>query len=289
MLACGELGILSVDAPTPFICEKYQHDFATVYLPYHRHSAWSDGDQLLIGRHQESILYLAPGADIGVESEASSGVLVLIPRALLVQRVVVMSRGGVFSSVIQARLQRSHVFDASTPRDRELNVGLYGCLFALDGVLKSGAGNVSLVSLDDVFLRILMLLLFPELQVIDESQSVYKPELVRMKELEDWIMANLGAKISLSQLETLCGYSSRTLHDYFVAQHALSPKQWIIKQRLKKALQMLAAGDERPMAEIAAECGYPDSSRFAKHFSKEFGFLPRHCRSAEADGRIEAH
>ena len=110
-----------------------------------------------------------------------------------------------------------------------------------------------------------------------------------MKELEDWIMANLGAKISLSQLETLCGYSSRTLHDYFVAQHALSPKQWIIKQRLKKALQMLAAGDERPMAEIAAECGYPDSSRFAKHFSKEFGFLPRHCRSAEADGRIEAH
>jgi hypothetical protein len=103
---------------------------------------------------------------------------VLIPRALLVQRAVVMSRGGVFSSVIQARLQRSHVFDASTPRDRELIVGLYGCLFALDGVLKSGAGNVSLVSLDDVFLRILMLLLFPELQVIDESPSIYKLKLV---------------------------------------------------------------------------------------------------------------
>ena len=282
VLSCGELSVLSIDAPTSFVCEKYEHDYATVYLPYRRGCEWSDGEQELVGWQGRSILYLSPGADLGAASGDSSGVLVMIPRSALVQKAVAMSRGSLLASVIRSRLLRSHVFASHAMRTRELIQGLYGCLFALEGVFNSGPQNVQYVSLDDVFLRVLSLLLFPELQAIDERASAYKPKLVRMKELEDWIMANLASKISLSQLEVVSGYSARTLQDYFVQQHQKSPKQWITQQRLKKSLQMLAAGDERPISEIAADCGFRDPSRFAKLFSQEFGFLPRHCRSVDS-------
>ena len=282
VLVCGELGILSVSAPTPFVCEKYEHDFATLYLPYRQGSVWNDGEQELEGWRGRSILYLSPGADIGVASSDSAGVLVMIPRPILMQKAVAMSRGTLFASVIRSRLLRSHTFSLDVTRARELIHGLYGCLFALEGVFNSGPQNVAYVSLDDVFLRILALLLFPELQAIDERESAYKPKLVRMKELEEWIMANLASKISLSQLEVVSGYSARSLQDYFVQQYQKSPKQWITQQRLKKALQLLAAGDERPIAAIAADCGFLDPSRFAKRFSEEFGFQPRHCRSDDS-------
>lgn len=286
-LVCGELGILSVDAPTPFVCEKYEHDCATVYLPYRQGSVWSDGEQQLKGWQERSVLYLSPGADLGIANGDSAGVLVLIPRPVLVQRIVAMSRGKLFASAIRSRLLRSRVFGSEDVRSRELIQGLYGCLFALDGVFKSGVQNLQHVSLDDAFLRVLSLLLFPELQAIDERESAYKPKLVRMKELEDWVMANLASKISLSQLEVMSGYSTRTLQDYFVQQHQKSPKQWITQQRLNKALQMLARGDERPIAEVAADCGFRDPSRFAKMFSQEFGFLPRYCRSVDVASQVD--
>ena len=287
VLSCGELGILSVNAPTAFVCNKYEHDYATVVLPYRHGSRWWDGEQELVAWQGRSILYLAPGADLGIDSGDTTGVLVMIPRASLVKKAVAMSRGTLFASVIRSRLLRSHIFDSENMRTRELINGLYGCLFALEGVFNSGPQNVQYVSLDEVFLRVLSLLLFPELQAIDERESAYKPKLVRMKQLEDWIMANLASKISLSQLEIVSGYSARTLQDYFVQQHQKSPKQWITQQRLKKALQMLAGGDERPIANIAVDCGFRDSSRFAKMFNQEFGFLPRHCRSVDSVNQSE--
>jgi len=281
VLSCGQLAILSVDAPTPFACTKYEHDFATIYLPYRHSSAWSDGECEVVGRRGGSIIFFPAGAALDVRSQDSAGVLVMVPAPLLVQSAVAMSRGALFASVIRARLQRTQVWDMDNRRSHDLIRGLYGCLFAMDGVFSSSPGNVSFTSLDDVFLRILMLLLFPELQVMAKAESAYKPKLIRMKETEDWILANLASSISLTQLEVVSGYSARSLQDYFVSQHSMSPKQWIIQQRLKKALRLLAAGDERPMQEIAADCGYRDPSRFAKHFSKEFGFLPRHCRNVD--------
>lgn len=281
VLSCGQLAILSVDAPTPFECTQYEHDFATIYLPYRNFSAWSDGECEVIGRNGESVVFFPAGAELGVRSGNSAGVLVMVPAQVLVQSAIAMSRGSLFASVIRARLQRTQVWGQDGRPFQDLIQGLYGCLFALDGVFSSSPENVSFTSLDDVFLRILMLLLFPELNVLAQAETAYKPKLVRMKETEDWILAHLASPISLTQLEVVSGYSARTLQDYFVSQHQLSPKQWIIKQRLKKALRLLAEGDERPMLEIAADCGYRDPSRFAKHFSNEFGFLPRHCRNAE--------
>ena len=281
VLNCGQLAILSVDAPTPFVCTKYEHEFATIYLPYRNFAAWSDGESAVIGRSAETVLFFPAGTELDVRSRDSAGVLVMIPAQVLVQSAIAMSRGALFASVIRARLQRTQVWGLDGRRSKDLIKGLYGCLFALDGVFSSSPDNVSYTSLDDVFLRILMLLLFPELHAVSESEQAYKPKLVRMKETEEWILAHLASPISLTQLEVVSGYSARTLQDYFVSQHQLSPKQWLIKQRLKKALRLLAEGDERPMQEIAADCGYRDPSRFSKHFSKEFGFLPRHCRNPD--------
>lgn len=283
VVACGDLSILSVDAPTPFVCERYQLDAATVYLPYCQYSVWTAADQAMVGRHGESVLYCAPGAEMSVQSDGSSGVLVMILHAALVQHALELSCGTLFVSPIRSRLQRSQVLDRGVGRNADLIAALYGCLFTLNRVHEGSPESLQQLSLDQTFLRLLLMLLFPELRAPDQLSSAYKPKLARMKELEEWILMNLSSPISLEQLEAVSGYSSRTLRDYFVTHHGESPKQWIIQQRLTKALQILSSGDDRSMSEIALDCGYRDPSRFSRHFQKQFGLQPRHCRNADPE------
>lgn len=69
--------------------------------------------------------------------------------------------------------------------------------------------------------------------------------------------------------------SVRTLTTAFVARFGMSPRQYFQSMRLNKARQLLRQADKtKRVAEVAAECGYWDGSRFASRYQKLFGELP---------------
>lgn len=61
----------------------------------------------------------------------------------------------------------------------------------------------------------------------------------------------------------------------FIKQFGISPKQYLIKLRMKRALELLMAGG-LPVGEVSASCGFSDTKYFARTFKKHYGYPPSH-------------
>lgn len=82
------------------------------------------------------------------------------------------------------------------------------------------------------------------------------------------------------KIETLCeyGYISRSsLQRYFLKYMGVAPKQYLLQLRLDKAIDLLA-NDNKPISEIAADCGFSDEKYFSRAFKANFGFSPSDAR-----------
>jgi AraC-like DNA-binding protein len=71
-----------------------------------------------------------------------------------------------------------------------------------------------------------------------------------------------------------CGASRRTLERLFHAETGMSLGQWIRRERLLRALPLLAAS--QPVATVAGELGYSSPSAFIAMFRRELGATPGH-------------
>lgn len=81
-------------------------------------------------------------------------------------------------------------------------------------------------------------------------------------------------------VDRLCeiGFVSRSnLYRLFMARFGISPKQYLIKLRLGKALGLLVEG-ELSVKEIAAVCGFADDKYFSRAFKAKYGHPPSHLR-----------
>lgn len=72
--------------------------------------------------------------------------------------------------------------------------------------------------------------------------------------------------------DKLC-ISSSQLNRKIKATTGLTTSQYILKVRLNKAQKMLARS-QKPIGEIAMECGFNDFAYFSRSFRKEFGMTP---------------
>jgi PAS domain S-box-containing protein len=95
-------------------------------------------------------------------------------------------------------------------------------------------------------------------------------EVARIRFAEQLAVGELAdaASMSIAQLER----SARRVL-------GLTPKQLILRFRLEEALRLLDT-TERPIADIANQCGYYDQSAFTRHFKRTVGIAPAAYRSA---------
>ena len=77
---------------------------------------------------------------------------------------------------------------------------------------------------------------------------------------------NGRAKVSVRDLCTATGYSSRRLGQLFAEEVGVGPKMLARILRFQRAVQRLHAGCEMRWDELALECGYCDQSHFANDF-----------------------
>jgi transcriptional regulator GlxA family with amidase domain len=94
---------------------------------------------------------------------------------------------------------------------------------------------------------------------------------------------NLRRSVSTAAIARIVGCSERQLTRDFFASFGVSPAKHFLQLRLNKAVWLLE-NSTRSVGEIADECGFSDSSHFARHFRELFGLPPGAMRRKLADG-----
>ena len=91
--------------------------------------------------------------------------------------------------------------------------------------------------------------------------------------IKSYIRDNLSAPLRVSQLAQLFHISQSQLFRVFKAHTDYSPQQYIERQRIRKAKDLIAFTEE-PLQEISLKCGYAYESHFYKSFVKITGTTP---------------
>ncbi|MBR2466903.1 MAG: helix-turn-helix transcriptional regulator [Clostridia bacterium] len=81
-------------------------------------------------------------------------------------------------------------------------------------------------------------------------------------------------------VKAVCGVgfvSPSSLQRLFLKHFGMSPKQYVIKLRMNKALELLIEG-KLTVREISRSCGFEDEKYFSRAFKKKYGYPPSRLR-----------
>jgi AraC family transcriptional regulator len=92
-----------------------------------------------------------------------------------------------------------------------------------------------------------------------------------------WIDENAQEPISLDEMARRAGLSSFHFLRVFRAVTGLTPHQYLIRCRLRRAVRLMADKD-RSITEIAFECGFNDFTNFIRTFRRASRFSPGRFR-----------
>lgn len=119
-------------------------------------------------------------------------------------------------------------------------------------------------------------------QVVNRSIPHGEPS--RLAMLTEWIRAHLGQPHSLASLAERAALSQRTLQRQFLEATGLSPIDWVIRERVALARELLETTD-RPLQWIADQAGFGSLESFRRHFRVLAGCSPSGYRLSPARGR----
>lgn len=102
----------------------------------------------------------------------------------------------------------------------------------------------------------------------------------------NYINKNCFKDITLQELADLENMPISTYRSVFTKLMEVSPKQYIISLRISYAANLLQFTD-RPIHEIAEQCGYTDLGYFYRIFKKITKLTPLECREAAANSNIQ--
>lgn len=92
----------------------------------------------------------------------------------------------------------------------------------------------------------------------------------RAKEL---IETRIGSDLSLDELALECGLSVAHFTRAFRQSTGETPHRWLMRRRAQTA-QFLLLSTDKPLAQIAVECGFVDQAHFTNQFAKITGTPP---------------
>jgi transcriptional regulator GlxA family with amidase domain len=94
----------------------------------------------------------------------------------------------------------------------------------------------------------------------------------------DWASANLGSPLTVTDLARRAGMNERTLTRHFKAATGASPLQWLLRNRLRQAEQLLESTDDS-VEWIAHRCGFGTAASMRRHFARSVGVPPQQYRA----------
>lgn len=118
------------------------------------------------------------------------------------------------------------------------------------------------------------------------TRAVPECESEVLRPLLDWVVAHLDEAHSVESLARRAHMSPRTFARRFRDEMGTTPHQWVTRQRVAAAEELLERSD-RSVEWIAAEVGFANAQALRHHFSRIRGVSPAHYRrtfSAGASG-----
>ncbi|HSC84602.1 MAG TPA: AraC family transcriptional regulator [Pseudomonas sp.] len=103
------------------------------------------------------------------------------------------------------------------------------------------------------------------------------------------IADNLNSGLSMARLAQECGKSRCHFSRAFHGSTGMSPHQWLTRQRLERARQLMFSG--LSLTVIAQECGFADQAHFSRVFARMTGLAPSRWRQEQLrgnNGRMDA-
>jgi len=104
--------------------------------------------------------------------------------------------------------------------------------------------------------------------------SLFSPQDYNFKEV---IENNMYATLSIPEMATLCGMSLTSFKRKFSELYQDSPADYIRKQKLERATQLLSSGNLR-ISDIVFDCGFESISSFNRAFKKQYKVSPTSFR-----------
>ena len=101
----------------------------------------------------------------------------------------------------------------------------------------------------------------------------------RLRAVIDYVEGHLGAGVSLDAMAAVARLSPYHFARQFKAATGLPPHQYVILHRVERARELLQAGTDLSLAEVAAHAGFSDQSQFSHHFKRLVGVTPRQFRT----------
>jgi AraC family transcriptional regulator len=107
--------------------------------------------------------------------------------------------------------------------------------------------------------------------------DAYPPDRVRLHRVLDYISANIDREITLTDLARVGGLSLFHFARKFTLAMGMSPKRYISRMRLDRAMAELGAG-KLPLAQIALNAGFSSQSTFTRAFGRATRMTPLEYR-----------
>ena len=100
---------------------------------------------------------------------------------------------------------------------------------------------------------------------------------------------HVGDSVRIGQLSRIAGVSERTLRNAFHQIHGLSPKQFDVLERLRRARRALCDGTPTcTVTSVASEYGFFELGRFSATYRRTFGESPSQTMKRHGIGRTSA-
>lgn len=143
---------------------------------------------------------------------------------------------------------------------------------------------LELLGVDDLLYRNIVLMLRPDLFVAAAPGPNGPTDTSRPRRaldpLCDYLLAHLGERITLTDMERISGVSSRGLQYAFLHRFGCSPLQWLRGIRLEQARRLIVTqGPATNITQLAMSCGFTKPSDFAEQYRRRFGELPSQARA----------
>ncbi|SDK65280.1 transcriptional regulator, AraC family with amidase-like domain [Nocardioides sp. YR527] len=92
-----------------------------------------------------------------------------------------------------------------------------------------------------------------------------------------WLRERLEERTTLAEIAAHAGMSLSTLNRRFKEQTRSTPLQWLLRERVRHAQELLESTD-LSIEEIAHHCGFGSAVAMRQQFAKMFGISPSDCR-----------
>src|SRR6202035_2635216 len=101
----------------------------------------------------------------------------------------------------------------------------------------------------------------------------------RLRAVVEYIEEHLDGCPTLAQLAAVVRLNPYHFARQFKAATGLPPYQYVIARRVERAKQLLHAGTDLSLAEVALRAGFSDQSQFSRHFKRLVGVTPGQFRT----------